>query len=194
MALKFKSPSRKACGQRGMSLIEVMLALLILIVGVLGVMALVLTAIGTNRANRQQSNATAIAQMIMEKITSVPATQSPTLSLSDCLTGAQNIATGGAAGPAGAGATLYTGSSNPLWTGGIDFSQAIASVPASYSMQYTLCGSAGRQTTYDVRWNVITLTSNAKLITVSVRERGSGNDLKIFAPPVTVRTIAGVGT
>jgi len=55
-----------------MSLIEMMIACVVLMVGVLSMAALIPLAIGTNSKNRQQSNSTVIAQMLMEKILSVP--------------------------------------------------------------------------------------------------------------------------
>ena len=42
--------------QRGMSLIEMMIACVVLMVGVLAMAALIPLAIGTNSKNRQQSN------------------------------------------------------------------------------------------------------------------------------------------
>src|SRR6185437_6571010 len=59
MALRFHNSRRANASQRGMSLLEVLIAAFILIVGVLGVMGLVITAIGANSVSRQQSNSTA---------------------------------------------------------------------------------------------------------------------------------------
>ena len=61
-------------------------------------------------------------------------------------------------------------------------------------MQYVDCAVNGRQGVYDVRWNVITLNQYARMITVTARQLGPSDRLgnKIFALPVTVRTIGGM--
>jgi hypothetical protein len=171
----------KRLKQRGMYIVELLIAMVVLIVGVLGCMGLIITAIGTNGRNRHQSNSTATAQMVVEKIMSVPANTSPTLTITDCAGNAQNVNTTGSG--AGAGATL-------LASGDVDFTVA---APAGYSVLYAGCGTAGRQAVYDIRWNIKTLSAFAKLVTVSARRRGSGTDPKIFAFPVTIRSVAGQG-
>jgi type II secretory pathway pseudopilin PulG len=172
---------------RGMSIIELLVAMIVLMVGVLGAMSLIVLAIGTNGRNRQQSNSTVLAQMITEKIMSVPANTSPTLTLTDCLGTNGSINTTGSSG--GAGSTL-------LASGDVDFTKTLGGTgaPAGYYMQYTTCGSTGRQTIYDVRWNIKTLSTNTKLITVSARMKGVGTDVRVFSLPVTVRSVAGLGT
>jgi prepilin-type N-terminal cleavage/methylation domain-containing protein len=167
-----KAPRR---GQAGMSLVELMIAMMVFVVGVTGTMVLMIIAVGTNGRNRQQSNATAIAQMVTEKISSVPASASPNLIITDC-TNANNTVSTAAGGP-----TL-------LASGAIDFS---AAVPANYSMSYTACGTNGRQMAYDVRWNIQTISPYVKLVTVSAKMRGAGTDLKYFSPAVTIRTQVG---
>src|ERR1700676_4328618 len=95
MELNMKNKKSK---QRGSSLIELMVACLVLIVGVAGTVSLIPIAIGANSRNRQQSNSTVIAQMVMEKIMSVPAGTSPVLVVSDCVPNANNVNTFGTAG------------------------------------------------------------------------------------------------
>jgi type II secretory pathway pseudopilin PulG len=158
-----------------MTLIELMIAMLVFLVGVTGTMGLMIVAIGTNGRNRQQSNSTAIAQMVAEKISSVPASASPNLTITDC-TNANNTVSTAAGGP-----TL-------LASGAIDFS---AAAPAGYSMSYAACGTNGRQISYDVRWNIQTISPYVKLVTVSAKMRGAGTDLKYFSPAVTIRTQVG---
>ncbi len=114
----------KRSNQRGTSLIELMIACLVLMVGVAGVVSLIPIAIGANYRNRQQSNSTVIAQMVMEKILSVPAGgAAPALVLSDCTPTTFNIST------AGGGAPL-------LASGDVNFN---AAAPAGYSMTYAAC-------------------------------------------------------
>ncbi len=84
LAMNKTSMKRTAkSSQSGMSLIEMMIACVVLLVGVLAMAALIPLAIGTNSKNRQSSNSTVIAQMLMEKILSVPP-GAPTPTLSDC--------------------------------------------------------------------------------------------------------------
>jgi hypothetical protein len=75
--------------------------------------------------------------------------------------------------------------------------QATAAVPGYY-MFYTACGTGGRQTVYEVRWNVVQLSNVTKYVTVSARRITltignplGTNDLGAFAAPVTLRSAAG---
>lgn len=180
MALMFK---RTPSSQRGTSLIELTMAMFVLAVGVLASAFLIPYSLGGNGRNKQQSHSTVIAQMIMEKITSAPASAGA-LNITDCSGAASNVNTTGSAG--GTGSTL-------LASGTIDFSQALGSAgaPAGYYMQYTTCGTAGRQAMYDVRWNIQTPSSYVRLVTVSAKLSGTGNDLKYFSLPVTIRSMVG---
>jgi Tfp pilus assembly protein PilV len=182
MDLKMKNKKSK---QRGSSLIELMIACLVLIVGVAGTVSLIPIAIGANSRNRQQSNSTVIAQMVMEKIMSVPAGNSTILTISDCVPNTYNINTTGATGT-GTGATL-------LASGDASFNVA---APAGYSMLYTACGPTGAQSTYDVRWNIQTPPNSTfvKLITVSAKLKGTGTDIKYLTLPVTIRSMSGNGS
>ena len=174
----------KRSSQRGTSLIELMIASLVLTIGVLGCAVLIPIAIGTNSRNRQQSNSTVIAQMTMEKILSQAASSSTSLTITDCAGTANTINVTGST--SGSGATV-------LSTGSIDFSVAQGSggAPAGYYMSYTSCGTAGRQSTYDVRWNLQTPSNNVKLITVSARLKGAGTNAILFSLPVTIRSMGG---
>lgn len=169
--------------QRGMSLIELMIACLVLIVGVLGVAALIPMAIGTNSKNRQQSNSTVIAQMTMEKIMSLP-TGTATGTITDCTGTVNTINATGSAG--GTGATL-------LSTGAIDFTQAAggAGAPAGYYMLYKTCGTFVGQSTYDVRWNIRTPSTYVKLVTISAQLKGSDANQVLYSRPVTIRSMTG---
>lgn len=173
--------------EAGMSLAEMMVALFVLIVGVMGGVILVILSIGGNGRNRQASNSTVVAQMVTEKIMSVPANTSPTITITDCAGTNNSISTAGIT--AGAGASL-------LSNGTVDFSQTLGSAgaPTGYYMAFTDCGTNQRQATYDVRWNIQTISQYVKLITVSAKLRKAGGDLKVFSPPVTIRSMAGQGT
>jgi hypothetical protein len=60
-------------------------------------------------------------------------------------------------------------------------------------MQYAGCGAGGRQTIYDVRWNIVTLSTYSRMIFVSARPQGSGTVGGLrFIVPVNLRTIGGM--
>ena len=167
----------------GMSLVELMIAMVVLLVGLVGSLALVATSVGNNGRSRQQGNSTIVAQLVTEKISSVRATLSPVLQISDCTTApAQNVNT--AAGGSAINAQ-----------GDIDFTVAPL---AGYQMLYTDCGSNGRQFTYDVRWNITQPTANTKILVITAQKVnvnvGNRWDLKNVSFPVTIRTVIGQGT
>jgi Tfp pilus assembly protein PilV len=169
-----------------MSLVELMVAMAILLVGVLGSLAFLAMGIGGNYKNRQSSNSTAMAQLVMEKIRSVGSNSVANVNITDCAGTVQNITVTGSA--AGNGAQL-------LATGGADFTQVAGSAgdPAGYYMLYTDCGTAGRAMTYDIRWRIVApASSRVKVITVSARLVSAGGNVLIFSPPVTVRSTVGI--
>jgi prepilin-type N-terminal cleavage/methylation domain-containing protein len=172
--------------QRGMSLIEMMIACVVLLVGVLAAASLIPLAIGTNSRNRQQSNSTVIAQMIMEKILSVPP-GAPTPTLTDCTGTSTTINATGTSTP-GSGATL-------LSNGDADFTQTAGSAgdPAGYYKLYTVCGSNGQQSIYDVRWHIVTPSPYVMQVTVSAKLQGSNNNAVLFSPTVSIRSMIGQG-
>jgi Tfp pilus assembly protein PilV len=154
---------------------ELMVAMVVLMVGVTGCVAAIPFAIRTNFSNRQQSNSTVLAQMVVEKIMSVP-TGTATTTIQDCAPPPNilNINTTGSAG----------GSGSSLVSGAVDYSQAAV---AGYSMNYTTCGSNGQQMVYDVRWNIQAPSGNVKLLTVSAKLNRGGT------LPATIRSMIGRG-
>ena len=168
--------------QRGMSLVELMIAMVVLLVGLMGSMSLVAISMGNNNRSRLQGNSTIIAQMITEKVSSVKATTSPVLTVPDCAGNILNITTAAGGSPLNA-------------QGDVDFTQAPV---AGYQVIYTDCGSNGRQFTYDVRWNIQQPTTYVKVLTVTAQKAninvGNAYDLKYVSFPVTIRTLIGQGT
>src|SRR5437764_13357851 len=100
--------NRAARKQDGLTIIELMIAMVVLAVGILASMSLVIMAINGNFRSKQQSNSTALAQMVTEKIMSIPAFQNPTLTLTDCTPTDHSVSTTGNTTSAGAGAALTT--------------------------------------------------------------------------------------
>ncbi|MCU1270148.1 MAG: hypothetical protein JWN74_1442 [Acidobacteriaceae bacterium] len=181
-----KKHNRAADGQDGLTIIELMIAMVVLAVGILASMSLVIMAITGDARSKQQSNSVALAQMVTEKIMSIPAYTSPTLTLIDCTGTSYNVSTTGSA------IGSSTGSGAPLTSSGdVDYTQATV---ANYYMPYTDCGTANRQMTYDVRWNIKGLTPYTKLLTVSSRLKNIGSGGSMFAPVVTITTVIGQGT
>jgi Tfp pilus assembly protein PilV len=162
-----------------MSLIELMIASFVLVVGIAGTMPLVAVALGSNSRSRQQNNSAAIAQMLTEKIASVKASTSPTLTITDC-TGASFTVS-----------TTAPGGSSLTSSGDVDYSQAAVT---NYQMLYTNCGTGGSQVVYDVRWNITQPSTYTKLLSVSAKKSGSATNPVYFSLPVTIRTLVGQGT
>ena len=175
--------TKRRSRQHGMSMVELMIAMLVLVVGMMGSMILVRTAIVNNNRNKLDTNATALAQMVLERITSRPATVTTNITVTDCAGVARTI------NPNIGGAPLVASGFNQ---GNIDFNVA---APAGYSTQYIGCGVAGSQVTYDIRWNIQAANganSFTKLVTVSARKQITNPaSLPLFAVPVTLRAIAG---
>src|SRR6267154_3341897 len=111
MELKHVKSKKTFRHERGMSLIELMIAMVVLLVGIVGSMALIAYAIGGNGRSRQQSNATGIAQMVSERISSQKASLSNNLTITDCT---------------GTSTTVYTGAGGGALTssGDVDMTQA----------------------------------------------------------------------
>jgi prepilin-type N-terminal cleavage/methylation domain-containing protein len=178
MEIVFPAKKLIAPDERGMSLIELMIALVVLLIGVVGSMSLIGLSIGGNGRSRQQSNSTTIVQMMVEKISSVKASTSPNLTLSDCAGNSFTISTA-------VGGSALTSS------GVVDFTQAAVS---NYQVLFTDCATGGMQFTYDVRWNITQPTPYIKFLVVSAQKQNAGNDAKYFSLPVTIRALIGQGT
>lgn len=167
-------------GQAGMTMIELLFAGVILVVGFLGLMVLITTAIAYNNRNKMDTNATLAAQMVFEEIRSNIATGTAP-NVSDC---------GGNSWPIGFGSsTVGTEVGAPLSGSNIDFTQDQVT---KYSMNYVVCTANGTKSTYDVRWNIKTLTSGVSRITVAAKPLGApSTGSRYFALPVQLRGIAG---
>jgi Tfp pilus assembly protein PilV len=178
--------------QGGSSLIELMIAMLVLAIGLGALTTLITACMVTDTRNSKDTSATLLAQKVIEELSAQNTNSTNAVTLTDCAGNNWTIpATQGAVAPAGQGATLATSASSPYY-GGIDFTQSAGAVPAGFSMQYVDCSVNGAQTTYDVRWNVMTVTANStRLITASARQRGSTTNGLRYALPVTLRAVGG---
>jgi prepilin-type N-terminal cleavage/methylation domain-containing protein len=179
----------------GMTLIELLIAMVILAVGVGGLTQLLAVALLTDNRNSKDTSATLLAQMVLEQISAQHPNSNANISVTDCAGNTWTIATTGGASPNGAGATLVT-SSTAMGYGGIDPTQAYSAITANYAMKYVDCGGVGNTgvpTTYDVRWNVMTVGANyTRLITASARPANANALGGIqYALPVNLRMVAG---
>jgi len=171
--------------QAGMSMIEVMIATIILMISSLGVIGLVWTAILMNNRNKVDSTQTMLSESVIEQVNST-IIGSGSSALADCdgHTWTINTVPGGAA----------------VSGGGIDFTEATP--PDDYFMNYVLrtpCAADGQfQANYDVRWHVDIvgeaegMATNTYLITVGARRHGStGSRGMIDSAPIAMRVMVG---
>ena len=84
MAIIGKKYPLKTHPAEGLTIIELMIAMVILAFGILASMNLIIVAIAGNARSKQQSNSTALAQMVTERIMAVPANNSTVVTITDC--------------------------------------------------------------------------------------------------------------
>ncbi len=174
---------------RGMSLLELMIALTVLVVGLLALMGLVMTAVASNTRNRTDTSGTFVAQTFIESIINQP--NAAAVTVTDC---AGNSIAVQSAPPStvgsSIGAALMTDGS-----GRIDFTQSAWLITPGYHSTYVSCGDGGKSTTYDVRWNIYKISSYSRQVTVSARistQVGAGSASLggvYFAIPANLRSI-----
>lgn len=170
--------------QQGTSLIELMIAMLVLGVGLLGSAAMVGVSIKSNSRSHYDSMSTAVAKMVIGQISAVPIGGGP-VTITDCAGNNTSVTTTGTS--TGVGASLTS-------DGIIDYSQSFGSVPTGYAMQYTACNRVnGTQAVYDVRWNITSIGASSKeeLVVVGARFAGTSTNAQLFAPAVDLRTVVG---
>jgi hypothetical protein len=149
-------------------------------------MTLIITAMANDNRSKNDSTATILSQMTMEAISTVTASATTPVNIVDCnpttSSASHTVSTTGSNG--GSGAPLTAG-------GAIDFSQATVN---NYSMTYYGCqaSTADRQLLYDVRWNIKTLSSDAKLVTVAAKPASGNTHANFLAVPVTLKMIVGL--
>jgi prepilin-type N-terminal cleavage/methylation domain-containing protein len=185
-------------GQAGFTLVELMVAMVVLAVGLGALAPLFISATLSNNKNSRNATATMLAQLVLEQISSQSPNSTATIYLTDCAGNTWAIATTGGAAPTGAGALLDTTSTDYSY-GGINPTQTFSAIPPAtatvpgYAMQYADCGLGGAVSNYDVRWNVINIDTYTRLITVSARQVSPANQLggRVYSLPVTVRGIGG---
>lgn len=174
-----------------MTLIELMIAMVVLAVGMAAGMGLIFSAMLANSRNKRDTSATLVAQTVLEKLIWAGAAANTNLTVTDCMGNALTI------NPSGT--TTGTGATVDATTGNINFSVA---APAGYGGTYTACTTNGSTITYDVRWNIKILDiygtqPSTKLITVAARPQeanASGSKIALWALPVTLRGVAALNS
>jgi len=165
--------------QAGFTLVELMIAAMILTFGMLALAALFAIAIGNNGRSRVDTTSTMLTESVIEQITAVLARGGPA-AVTDCgqlpTTWTIDTSVGGA---------TTRGSS-------IDFTQT--NPPDGYYMNFVVCNGgaeSGTQATYDVRWHIAQVSTNSYLVTVAARPKNMVAGRFTFALPVTLRTYVG---
>jgi prepilin-type N-terminal cleavage/methylation domain-containing protein len=176
--------SRKASGAAGFTLIEVIIASVVMVVGVLAMSGLVALAVQSNGHSRLDTTAVMLTQAVTEQVASGVNFSSTiggtgVAKLTDCGTHDSTNPWNVDSGPGG----------SPLASGKIDFSQAKVS---GYSMDYVVCNGSTK-TTYDVRWNISPLatgaTTHTNILTVAARMENGGIGPLTF--PINMRVMVG---
>lgn len=172
MSNRTRRRTKQSRNERGMTLIELLIAVTVLVVGLLAIMCMITTAIADNGKSRSDSTSMMLSQAVIEDVTAAYIGNKDT-QLTDCK--GTNFAI--TATPGGARLNGAT----------VDFTEGAP--PAKYHMDYTMC-NGNSTTVIDVRWNVQTVTDATDLLTVGARVK-NGTDARLFALPVNLRVYVG---
>jgi len=177
---------QKSVSQRGFSMIELMVAIVVMGVGLLGGIVVIAVSTSNNGKSKLHTTAATLAESTMEKILAIPQSAAGALtqtSITDCAGNAFIIETA-----AGGAAIIPNGFA---FSGSVNFSQP--PVP-NYSMQYVACSNGAAGTVYDIRWRIDPgPTPSTQLVTVSAKP-GIGNQAVAaaqFTLPVTLHELRG---
>ena len=201
--MKSMNTSRAVRGekQHGFSLLEFMIAMVVLGIGVGGLLPLLLASITLDKKAAGDTTAVMVAEVVLEQMSSQSANYNGVLPnpIQDCATppNAWNIDT--TPPPAGLGTGsggAYGGNGAQLTNqGAIDWTQAYATIPAGYAMEYVSCSTTNDSpTTYEVRWDVIKMASAdaTKTIVISARPKIAQAWALGYIAPINMRTIIGM--
>lgn len=184
--MKSMDRKQRARSDKGSSLIEMMIAIIVLTVGLIGSMAVASVSINGNTRDRRDSTSTAVAEMVAGQISAIPINGGvSSVTITDCAGNSSTVNTSGTT--TGAGANLTS-------AGVVDYTQSFSSVTSGYAMRYTICGvSSGVRTTYDVRWNITTLASSKEEYVVVGAQfaNASSRNGQVYTPAVNIRTVVG---
>jgi hypothetical protein len=170
--------------QAGVSMIEVMVASLLLVIASLSILTLISISIVTNNRNRMDSTGTMLAQTVVQQIKAT-LIGSGVASLTDCDGTAWSI-------DSSPGGSLLSGDT-------IDFSET--SPPTNYHMNFVMkspCTPTGDPLeAYDVRWHVEIVGDSAGTPTrtyaiyLGARKQNHGEGNMFYSLPVNFRVMVG---
>ena len=174
-------------------MIELLISMVVLVIGLGGMLILLVAAIYTNKKAGNDTTSTMVAEHVLEQISAQPANAVADLTITDCAGNLLDIATVGAVRGAGSGANGGNGAAL-TGAGVVDWTQASGTVPAGYDIQYVACGNANTgRTTYDVRWNVMSMSVYSRMVVISARPSLTPQNGGLrFVVPVNLRTIGGM--
>jgi hypothetical protein len=187
-ALQKPSIVRKnGCREGGFSVLEMLIASVILMVGILSVVQLVPASLKSSIGNRMDTMATVIAQHELDQMLSQPLTNNPNPSFMDA--NGNSVSLGGPGAP-GAAVVMYGQSVL------IDFSAA-PPPPGFYIANYVDPNDHDpAQTGFELRWAVYTQTSNGKVvgrrIIIGCRRSAAAAQTQLLLP-VTLDTSVSLG-
>lgn len=171
MSMHIQRPAKRR-SESGMTLIELMIAMVVLVVGLLALFGAIGTAITDNGKSRMDSTATMLTQAVIEDVGAAYIGGNDT-QLTDCKGTTFTIT-------AASGGAQLNGAS-------VDFTESAP--PPKYHMDYVMC-NGNSQTTFDVRWNVRSVSDATSLLTVGARVK-SGDKNRLFSFPVNLRVYVG---
>jgi len=191
--------STRACkiGERGMTMLELLIAMAILAIGMTGAMGMILAGVQSDARNKNDTAAVVLDQELLETFATFRTYPlSGSLAVNDCSTGATSLKLAnvvGSTAAGGLGAAVVTAGTN---IGDIDWTQPAPTLATSttpgYAMDYQTCNGD----TYEVRWNITKINANNNVsqlshLTVSSRQTAAAGSHQaiLFAVPVSVHTL-----
>jgi prepilin-type N-terminal cleavage/methylation domain-containing protein len=189
-------PSQKRRKDAGFTMIELLIASVVLVIGVMAMAGLVGLGVKNNGHSRLDSTGVMLNQAVVEQVSEAIIYEynscggTGVATITDC---ANNTFHPNGNGP---GALLYTSITAPAVNqiGNIDFT---ASAIPGYQMNYTICNGS-TQVVYDVRWNISNMSSlgpttdtasHTNVLTVGTRLQGGTGGIINF--PINMRVLLG---
>ena len=199
MKLSRVSVDEKPRRQRGFSLVEFLMAMVILTIGTGGVLPLLIGSITLDKKAASDTTAIMVAEVVLEQMSSQAANYSGVLPspIQDCAVPANswNLNVTDAIVGSGSGGSYGGNGANLTSTGTIDWTESYNSIPAGYAMEYVACSTTGdTPVTYEVRWDVIKTSAadQTKMVVISAKPKYSQATAFGIIIPANLRTIIGM--